>query len=160
MFILGCPNLKDVDLRSLLAILNDRSLESILNDKSLEGIPNLRLFRLKERNQLQFFLSNTAGKWHHEPDAMSRFPTRPATELVTTTVHLSTPDMDHVITNADIGALTETSHDGAISWSELQSTGAKDPTYVFLLQTVQDCFPGKGKMTQKSSAHSGGFLSA
>lgn len=43
--------------------------------------------------------------------------------------------MDHIIVNAAIAALTETSHDGAISWSELQST------YVSLLQTVQDGFP-------------------
>jgi len=49
--------------------------------------------------------------------------------------------MDHIIANAAIAALTEASHDGTISWSELQSTGAKDPTYVSLLQTVQDGFP-------------------
>jgi len=54
---------------------------------------------------------------------------------LSTTAQLSTPDMDHVIVNAAIAALTETSHDGAISWSELQST------YVSLLQTVQDGFP-------------------
>ncbi|XP_069972259.1 uncharacterized protein [Penaeus vannamei] len=54
---------------------------------------------------------------------------------------LSTPDMDHIIVNAAIATLTEASHDGAISWSELQSTGAKDPTYVSLLQTVLDGFP-------------------
>lgn len=49
--------------------------------------------------------------------------------------------MDLIIANTAIAALNEASHDGAISWSELQPTGVRDPTYVSLLQTEKNGFP-------------------
>lgn len=49
--------------------------------------------------------------------------------------------MDLIIADTAIAALNKASHECAISWSELQSTGARDPTYVSLLKTVQNSFP-------------------
>jgi len=129
MFVLGCPLIVVVDHKPLLGILNDRSLE---------GIANPRLLRIKERTlRYQFTIQHNAGKWHRGADAMSRHPTHAAI----VSASMLTPHTDMSVTTAAVAALAQAGNDGVVSWDELFTTCAQDPTHPLLLTTIQDGFP-------------------
>lgn len=145
-FVIGCPN--------LLVAVDHKPLLKVFGDRHLDNVPNPRLRNLKEKTlRYHFTMVHIPGRRHCASDALSRNP-------VSTAAHLELPDdaaaalyttaLPHSILNSIRHATPlpqeacSSDTDGfieSVSWDDIRTATASDPTMLQLLENVEEGFP-------------------
>ena len=121
--------------RDLIVSTDHKPLLGILRDRDLSSIPNDRISSLKEKTfRYQFSIQFCPGKWHRDPDAVSRNPSVSMVSLISIICQpASIKDLNSLIT-----------------LQEIQDACKSDQSYQELAKTIVNGFPKKQNETSPS----------
>ena len=158
-FVIGCPN--------LIVAVDHKPLLKVFGDRHLDDIPNPRLFNLKEKTlRYRFSVTHIPGRKNLASDALSRHPASPADHLqlpddATAALHstsslpasvLAAIRQDNPVPpEADLCAVypNDSSIIDSVSWDDIRSATASDPSMFELLNAVEDGFPDKSQLSDE-----------